>query len=439
MLEIKINESENAARIIVVGVGGAGNNAVNRMIEENIAGVEFIGINTDKQALQFCKAPTAMQIGEKLTKGLGAGARPDVGEKAAEESSEEISQALKGADMVFVTCGMGGGTGTGAAPVVAKIAKDMGILTVGVVTKPFRFEAKTRMSNALNGISNLKDSVDTLIVIPNDRLLEIVDRRTTMPDALKKADEVLQQAVQGITDLINVPGLINLDFADVQTVMIDKGIAHIGIGRAKGDDKAIEAVKQAVSSPLLETTIEGASHVIINISGDISLIEANEAASFVQDLAGDEANIIFGAMYDENAQDEASITVIATGLDEHEVNNSNVAKAMTGFTNYKTKVPAAAAAQQPHTQPAHSGQEAAATSSGFRPGQGYSQGGSYNPNPAPSPSYGHSEGGSQRYSSGYGNQGYNAPSGGQSSGTTFRPQANKDTPINIPDFLRNRK
>ena len=316
MLEIKINESENAARIIVVGVGGAGNNAVNRMIDENIAGVEFIGINTDKQALQFCKAPTAMQIGEKLTKGLGAGARPEVGEKAAEESSEEISQALKGADMVFVTCGMGGGTGTGAAPVVAKIAKDMGILTVGVVTKPFRFEAKARMQNALNGIECLKQAVDTLIVIPNDRLLEIVDRRTTMPDALKKADEVLQQAVQGITDLINVPGLINLDFADIQTVMIDKGIAHIGIGKAKGDDKAVEAVKQAVSSPLLETTIEGASHVIINISGDISLIEANEAASYVQELAGDDANIIFGAMYDDSVADYAKITVIATGLSD---------------------------------------------------------------------------------------------------------------------------
>ena len=287
MLEIKINEAENAARILVIGVGGAGNNAVNRMVEENIMGVEFIGINTDKQALQFCKAPTAMQIGEKLTKGLGAGAKPEIGEKAAEESQEEISQALKGADMVFVTCGMGGGTGTGAAPVIAQIAKDMGILTVGVVTKPFRFEARQRMNNALKGIENLKNAVDTLIVIPNDRLLEIVDRRTTMPDALKKADEVLLQAVQGITDLINVPGLINLDFADVQTVMTDKGIAHIGIGKAKGDEKALEAVKQAVSSPLLETTIEGASHVIINISGDISLIEANEAAGYVQELAGD--------------------------------------------------------------------------------------------------------------------------------------------------------
>ena len=331
---IKINDdTEASAKIIVVGVGGAGNNAVNRMVDENIGGVEFIGINTDKQALKLCKAPTALQIGEKLTKGLGAGAKPEVGEKAAEENTEELTQALKGADMVFVTCGMGGGTGTGAAPVVAKIAKDMGILTVGVVTKPFKFEAKQRMNNAIGGIEKLKESVDTLIVIPNDKLLEIVDRRTTMPDALKKADEVLQQAVQGITDLINVPGLINLDFADVQTVMKDKGIAHIGIGNAKGDDKAIEAVKQAVTSPLLETTIEGASHVIINISGDISLVEANEAASYVQELAGESANIIFGAMYDDTVQDEATITVIATGLDAQQ-KNIDVSNAMAGF-NYK--------------------------------------------------------------------------------------------------------
>ncbi len=243
MLEIRTNEADNSAKIIVIGVGGAGNNAVNRMIDENIGGVEFIGINTDKQALQLCKAPTLIQIGEKLTKGLGAGAQPEIGQKAAEESAEELQAAVKGADMVFVTCGMGGGTGTGAAPVVAKIAKDQGILTVGVVTKPFKFEAKQRMINAVSGIERLKESVDTLIVIPNDKLLEIVDRRTTMPDALKKADEVLQQAVQGITDLINLPALINLDFADVQTVMKDKGMAHIGIGSAQGDDKAIEAVQ----------------------------------------------------------------------------------------------------------------------------------------------------------------------------------------------------
>lgn len=316
LLEIRTNEAEVAARIIVVGVGGAGNNAVNRMIDENITGVEFIGINTDKQALKLCKAPIALQIGEKLTKGLGAGAQPEVGEKAAEENEEELSEALKGADMVFVTCGMGGGTGTGAAPVVARIAKEQGILTVGVVTKPFKFEAKTRMSNAISGIEKLKENVDTLIVIPNDKLLEIVDRRTTMPEALKKADEVLQQAVQGITDLINVPALINLDFADVQTVMQNKGIAHIGIGTGKGDDKANEAVRLAVSSPLLETSIQGASHVIINISGDISLMEANEAASFVQELAGEEANVIFGSRYDDTYPDECTITVIATGLED---------------------------------------------------------------------------------------------------------------------------
>ena len=329
MLEIKTNESEAAAKIIVVGVGGGGNNAVNRMIDEQIAGVEFIAINTDKQALQLCKAPTLMQIGDKLTKGLGAGAKPEIGEKAAEESAEEIQSALKGADMVFVTCGMGGGTGTGATPVVARIAKEQGALTVGVVTKPFKFESKTRMNNALAGIEKLKENVDTLIVIPNDKLLEIVDRRTTMPEALKKADEVLQQGIQGITDLINVPSLINLDFADVQTVMTDKGIAHIGIGEARGDDKAMEAVQQAVSSPLLETTIKGATHVIINISGDISLMDANDAASYVQELTGEEANIIFGAMYDDTVADYCRITVIATGLNDDNLQQTPFGKRST--------------------------------------------------------------------------------------------------------------
>ena len=333
MLEIKTNDADVAAKIIVVGVGGAGNNAVNRMVDEKITGVDFIGVNTDKQALQLCKAPKLLQIGEKLTKGLGAGAKPEIGEKAAEESAEEISAALKGADMVFVTCGMGGGTGTGAAPVVAKLAKEMGILTVGVVTKPFRFEAKARMVNALNGIERIKENVDTLIVIPNDKLLEIVDRRTTMPEALKKADEVLQQAVQGITDLINVPAVINLDFADVQTVMKDKGIAHIGIGEGKGDDKAMEAVKMAVESPLLETTISGATHVIINISGDITLADASDAASYVQELAGDDVNIIFGAMYDESKSDSCTITVIATGLEDKA--NSAVQSRLGGGTAFR--------------------------------------------------------------------------------------------------------
>ena len=349
MLEVKMSESENSARIIVVGVGGAGNNAVNRMIDENTAGVEFIGVNTDKQALQGCKASTPMQIGEKLTKGLGAGAKPEIGEKAAEESQDEIQSSLKGADMVFVTCGMGGGTGTGAAPVIAKIAKDMGILTVGVVTKPFRFEGKKRMNNALGGIEKLKSNVDTLIVIPNDRLLEIVDRHTSIPEALKKADAVLQQAVQGITDLISSAGLINLDFADVQTVMKDKGVAHIGIGHAKGDDKATEAVKQAVSSPLLETSIDGATDVIINITGDISLIEANEAATYVQELAGEDANIIFGAMYDENAQDDCTITVIATGLDEQQ--SAGAVNHMEDVASFRPKETAPREEAAPAPQP----------------------------------------------------------------------------------------
>lgn len=316
MLEIKSNDVIGTAKILVVGVGGAGNNAVNRMIDEGIQGVEFICVNTDMQHLKNCKAPTCIQIGEKLTKGLGAGADPEVGEKAAEENREELTQLIQGHDMVFVTCGMGGGTGTGAAPVIAQISLSLGILTVGIVTKPFTFEAKQRMENANRGIERLRDNVDTLIIVPNDRLLEIVDKRTKLPDALRKADEVLQQGVQGVTDLINVHGLINLDFADVQRIMKNKGIAHIGIGVGAGDEKCIDAVKQAISSPLLETTIEGASHVLLNISGDIGLSEANEAAMYVQGLVRDDAEIIFGSVYDESYTDQAKITVIATGLSD---------------------------------------------------------------------------------------------------------------------------
>lgn len=320
MLEIMSNEKDgNEANLLVMGVGGAGNNAVNRMIDEGIRGVEFVCVNTDSQVLKSCKAPTQIQIGEKLTKGLGAGAIPEVGEKAAEENREELAEAMRDADMVFVTCGMGGGTGTGAAPVVSQIAKDMGKLTVGIVTKPFSFEGNKRMKNALGGIDKLKECVDTLIVIPNDRLLEICDRRTNMADALRKADEVLQQGVQGITDLINTPQMINLDFADVMTVMKDKGIAHIGIGVGRGDDKAYEAVTQAINSPLLETAIDGATHVLLNVSGDISLIEANEAASYVRQLVGEDAEIIFGSAYDESETDTCNITVIATGIDTNSV------------------------------------------------------------------------------------------------------------------------
>lgn len=314
MLEIISNEAESAAKIVVIGVGGAGNNAVNRMVEEDIGGVEFIGVNTDKQALQLCKAPKLIQIGEKLTKGLGAGAKPEIGEKAAEESAEVLEASIRGADMVFITCGMGGGTGTGAAPVIAKIAKGMGILTVGVVTKPFRFEARQRMVNAISGIDRIKENVDTLVVIPNDKLLEIIDKRTPFPDALKKADEVLQQAVSGITDLINAPALINLDFADVQTVMKGMGVAHIGIGNGKGDDKAMDAVKMAVESPLLETTITGAKNVIINISGDITMADVADATDYVRELAGDDVNVIFGALYSKEEQETCKIAVIATGL-----------------------------------------------------------------------------------------------------------------------------
>lgn len=414
LLEIMTTEADTSAKIIVIGVGGAGNNAVNRMIDENIGGVEFIGINTDKQALTLCKAPTLIQIGEKLTKGLGAGAQPEIGEKAAEESMEELSSAVKGADMVFVTCGMGGGTGTGAAPVIAKIAKDMGILTVGVVTKPFRFEARQRMTNAIDGIKKLKESVDTLIVIPNDRLLEIVDRRTTMPDALKKADEVLQQAVQGITDLINVPGLINLDFADVSSVMKDKGVAHVGIGAAKGDEKATEAVKMAISSPLLETTIEGATDVIINISGDISLVEANEAASYVEELAGDNANIIFGAMYDENAQDECKITVIATGIED---------SAATSSAFDTLKKPAQPKAAAPAAQAAET--TVRPTMPSFLNGNT-----SFQPQLRPTTPVTAAPQ-EQALTQGA------APV--QPQQPTFRPQQNKEMSINIPDFLRNRK
>lgn len=344
MLEIKTNETDMAAKILVIGVGGGGNNAVNRMIEEGIMGVEFVCINTDKQHLSKCKANQCVQIGEKLTKGLGAGADPEVGKAAAEENREEITELVKGADMVFVTCGMGGGTGTGAAPVVAEISKELGILTVGIVTKPFTFEAKSRMNNAISGIETLRESVDTLIVIPNDKLLQIVDRRTSMPDALRKADEVLQQGVQGITDLINVPGLINLDFADVQTVMKDKGIAHIGIGTGTGEDKCVDAVKEAVSSPLLETTIEGASHVILNISGDVGLQESYEAASYIENLTGENTNIIFGVMCEDSESESVKITVIATGLEEDalasvasDATPSFLKKAKAPKTNFPTK------------------------------------------------------------------------------------------------------
>lgn len=316
MLEFDI-DMDQFAQIKVIGVGGGGNNAVNRMIDANLKGVQFIAINTDKQALYTSKAEYKIQIGEKLTRGLGAGANPEIGQKAAEESRDDIYQALQGADMVFVTAGMGGGTGTGAAPVVAEIAKEMGILTVGVVTKPFTFEGRRRMLHAEKGIDDLKKKVDTLVTIPNDRLLQVVERKTSIVDAFRIADDVLRQGVQGISDTIAVPGLINLDFADVKTIMFERGLAHMGIGRGSGEKRAVEAAKQAIHSPLLETSINGSKGVLINITGgsNLGLFEVNEAAEVVAEAADPDANIIFGAVIDESMKDEILLTVIATGFD----------------------------------------------------------------------------------------------------------------------------
>ena len=318
MLNFEV-DMDNFAHIKVIGVGGGGNNAVNRMVEAQLKGVEFIAVNTDKQALYTSKAEQKIQIGEKSTRGLGAGANPDVGKKAAEESKEDLLRALEGADMVFVTAGMGGGTGTGAAPVVAQLAKEMGILTVGVVTKPFAFEGKVRMKNAEHGIKELKSKVDTLITIPNDRLLQIVQKNTSMLEAFSIADDVLRQGIQSISDLIAAPGLINLDFADVTAIMKEKGLAHMGIGRASGENRAIEAARQAIQSPLLETSIKGAKGVLLNITGgsNLGLFEINEASTLVQESCDEEANIIFGATIKEELGDELIITVISTGFDEN--------------------------------------------------------------------------------------------------------------------------
>ena len=312
--------TDDTATIKVIGVGGAGNNAVNRMVDSGIEGVEFVTVNTDRQALLLSKAGTKIQIGEKITRGLGAGANPDIGAQAAEESKSEISEAIKGADMVFVTAGMGGGTGTGAAPIVASIAKEMGILTIAVVTKPFTFEGKKRLTQAERGIESLKGKVDTLVVIPNDKLLQIIDRKTSIVEAFKMADDVLRQGVQGISDLIKVPGLVNLDFADVKTIMLNTGMAHMGIGRASGENRAEDAAKQAIQSPLLETSIEGARGVIINITGgeNLGLHEVNTAAELVQRSVDPEANIIFGTVTDPSMEDEIKITVIATGFEKNE-------------------------------------------------------------------------------------------------------------------------
>ncbi|MBI0581281.1 cell division protein FtsZ [Neobacillus cucumis] len=319
MLEFDDN-FDQFATIKVIGVGGGGNNAVNRMIEAGVEGVEFIAVNTDAQALNQSKAEITMQIGGALTRGLGAGANPEIGRKAAEESKQQIEEVLAGADMVFVTAGMGGGTGTGAAPAIAKIARKLGALTIGVVTRPFKFEGLKRSKNAEIGISAIGEAVDTLIIIPNDRLLEIVDKKTPMVEAFREADNVLRQGVQGISDLIAVPGLINLDFADVKTVMSHKGTALMGIGIATGSNRAAEAARKALNSPLLETSINGAQGVIMNITGgnNLSLFEVQEAADIVADASHEELNMIFGSVINENLQDEIIVTVIATGFNEEE-------------------------------------------------------------------------------------------------------------------------
>ncbi|MGE6311997.1 MULTISPECIES: cell division protein FtsZ [Bacillus cereus group] len=317
MLEFDTTQDQ-LANIKVIGVGGGGNNAVNRMIEHGVQGVDFIAVNTDAQALNLSKAETKMQIGGKLTRGLGAGANPEVGKKAAEESKEQIQEALRGADMVFVTAGMGGGTGTGAAPVVAQVAKELGALTVGVVTRPFTFEGRKRATQAASGIASFKENVDTLIVIPNDRLLEIVDKNTPMLEAFREADNVLRQGVQGISDLIATPGLINLDFADVKTIMSNRGSALMGIGSGNGENRAAEAAKKAISSPLLETSIDGAQGVIMNITGgaNLSLYEVQEAADIVASASDPEVNMIFGSVINEGLKDDIVVTVIATGFDD---------------------------------------------------------------------------------------------------------------------------
>lgn len=311
-----MENSTSIVKIKVLGVGGGGNNAVNRMIEANVASAEFVAINTDKQALLISKAEKRLQIGERLTGGRGAGAIPEIGRKAAEESKSSITEILKGTDLVFITAGMGGGTGTGAAPVIAQIAKELGILTVGIVTKPFAFENPKRMENAEKGINELRKYVDTIVIIPNERLLTILPEKTTLVEAFRYADDVLRQGIQGISDLIVFPGMINLDFADIETIMKNRGLAHMGIGHGKGENKTLEAVRQAVASPLIETTIEGATGVVLNIKGgsDITLREVNEAANMVKEVIDPSCNLIFGSSIDPEMRDEVEITIIATGF-----------------------------------------------------------------------------------------------------------------------------
>ncbi|WP_075617479.1 cell division protein FtsZ [Paenisporosarcina indica] len=363
MLEFDTNVDQLAV-IKVIGVGGGGNNAVNRMIEHGVQGVEFIAVNTDAQALNLSRAEVRLQIGAKLTRGLGAGANPEVGKKAAEESKEQIEEALRGADMVFVTAGMGGGTGTGAAPVVAQIAREIGALTVGVVTRPFTFEGRKRSTQAIGGIGAMKEAVDTLIVIPNDKLLEIVDKNTPMLEAFREADNVLRQGVQGISDLIAVPGLINLDFADVKTIISNKGSALMGIGISTGENRAAEAAKKAISSPLLETSIDGAKGVLMNITGgsNLSLFEVQEAADIVASASDEDVNMIFGSVINDNLKDEIIVTVIATGFNEEPITlrpnrNAGFGAARSQQSAVQTQAPTAAPTRETRREEAPSYQQ----------------------------------------------------------------------------------
>ncbi|SER63568.1 cell division protein FtsZ [Salipaludibacillus aurantiacus] len=360
MLEFEM-DMEQLATIKVIGVGGGGSNAVNRMIENGLQGVDFIAVNTDAQALHLSKAEEKLQLGGKLTRGLGAGANPEIGKKAAEESREQLEEHLTGADMVFITAGMGGGTGTGAAPVIAEIAKEAGALTVGVVTRPFTFEGRKRMVQASNGIAALKDKVDTLIVIPNDRLLEIVDKNTPMLEAFREADNVLRQGVQGISDLIATPGLINLDFADVKAIMSEKGSALMGIGVATGESRAAEAAKKAISSPLLETSVDGAQGILMNITGgtNLSLFEVHEAAEIVSTASDSEVNMIFGSVINENLKDEIVVTVIATGFDEQKAEKTSPQR--PSISQQRQQTQQRQQPQQSQTQQSHSREEAASS------------------------------------------------------------------------------
>ncbi|WP_391557135.1 cell division protein FtsZ [Robertmurraya sp.] len=440
MLEFETN-IDQFATIKVIGVGGGGNNAVNRMIEDGVQGVEFIAVNTDAQALNMSKAEVTMQIGGTLTRGLGAGANPEIGRKAVEESSQQIRDALQGADMVFVTAGMGGGTGTGAAPAIAHIARELGALTIGVVTRPFTFEGRKRAQNAASGIEEMKKAVNTLIIIPNERLLQIVDKKTPMIEAFREADNVLRQGVQGISDLIAVPGLINLDFADVKTIMSNKGTALMGIGVASGEDRAAEAAKKAISSPLLETSINGAKGVLMNITGgmNLSLYEVQEAADIVAAATDDQLNMIFGSVINENLNEEIMVTVIATGFDHDEE------EAPPSNTSRRSRDMIATSREQYHAQSRQREPVAHAELGNYGQAQNYSQSGRYDQSDNYSQSGSYGQSGSYSQSGRYGQSGNYSQSGNHSQPPAYEEPANyergtqqQDDSLDIPSFLRNR-